>query len=82
MPIYEYRCAACGDRSEHRLPLGAPPPAEGCPTCGGELRRVWSRVAVRYGTWGFTATDSLVSDQRGKDFKELRERAERISDEV
>jgi len=38
-------------------------------------------VAVRYEGWGFTATDSLVSDTRGKDFRTLRDKAEQISDE-
>lgn len=44
------------------------------------MRRVFSRVAVRYGSWGFRTTDSLISDTRGRDFKALRDRAERISD--
>lgn len=46
-----------------------------------ERRRKFSRVAVRYEGWGFASTDSLVTDTRGKDYKALRERAERISDE-
>ncbi len=48
-----------------------------------ELRRRFSRVAVRYQSWGFGSTDKLLpSDRRRQDFKALRERAERIADET
>jgi putative FmdB family regulatory protein len=80
VPIYEYACRACAAVEEHLLPLGADGP-EACAACGGPLRRKFSRVAVKYEGWGFSATDSLVTDPRGKDYKALRERAERISDE-
>jgi hypothetical protein len=63
-------------------PLAAGPPDGGCGNCGGALRKRYGRVAVRYGAWGFGSTDALVPDQRGKDFAQLRERAERISDEL
>lgn len=82
MPVYEFACADCGHLIEELRPLGADTPSSGgCPACGGALRRRWSRVAVRYSTWGFKATDGLVRDNRGKDFSHLRERAEQISDE-
>lgn len=80
MPIYEYACRACAAVEEHLLSLGAAGPSV-CAECGGELRRKFSRVAVKYEGWGFSSTDSLVKDTRGKDYKALRERAERISDE-
>ncbi len=80
MPVYEYACRECGAVEDHLLPLGADGP-DTCAACGGPLRRKFSRVAVKYEGWGFTATDSLVKDTRGKDFKELRSRAERIADE-
>jgi hypothetical protein len=35
---------------------------------------------VSYNDFGFTATDSLVSDPRGKDFRALREKANEIAD--
>jgi putative FmdB family regulatory protein len=82
MPVYEYTCRACGHLEEHLQPLGAGPPGP-CSACGGELRRRWSRVAVKYQDWGFTATDKLLPDdrrQRHKDYRALRERAERIAD--
>lgn len=80
MPIYEYRCER-GHEVELLQPLGAGAPEEGCPRCGTPLRRRFSRVAVRYEGWGFNATDRLSTRPGEKDFKDLRERAERIADE-
>lgn len=80
MPVYEYACRSCEAVEEHLLAMGAEPPAA-CAACGGPLRKKFSRVAVRYEGWGFSATDSLVNDTRGKDFKALRTKAEQISDE-
>jgi len=53
MPIYEYRCAACGKRSSSLLPsYSSPDPA--CPHCGkSELKRLVSTFAtVRSGDGG------------------------------
>ena len=46
MPIYEYRCAACGKRSSSLLPsYSSPDPA--CPHCGkAELKRLVSTFAT------------------------------------
>jgi predicted nucleic acid-binding Zn ribbon protein len=52
-----------------------------CQECGGQLRRVYGRVAVRFSGWGFKSTDSLVPEDRPrKDFKKLREKADEIAD--
>jgi predicted nucleic acid-binding Zn ribbon protein len=60
--------------------MGSDPPGP-CAECGGELRRVYGRVAVRFSGWGFKSTDSLVPEDRPrKDFKKLREKAEEIAD--
>jgi predicted nucleic acid-binding Zn ribbon protein len=61
--------------------MGAGPPGP-CPSCGGQLRRAWSRVRVRYSGWGFSSTDSLLPGRRKsrKDFKKLQEKAEEITD--
>jgi putative FmdB family regulatory protein len=82
MPVYAFRCAGCGAERELLLPLGETGPRP-CAECGGELRHRFARVAVRYGAWGFTSTDKLVGERAGgrPDYKELRTRAERISDE-
>jgi predicted nucleic acid-binding Zn ribbon protein len=60
--------------------MGAGPPGP-CPACGGELRRVYGRVGVRFTGWGFRRTDSLVPEERQrKDFRRLAEKAEEIAE--
>ncbi|HEV8683608.1 MAG TPA: zinc ribbon domain-containing protein [Actinomycetota bacterium] len=80
MPLYEYRCRACGHHVEELQPMGSGAPGP-CPACGGELRRAYGRVGVRLEGWGFSRTDGLIPDDRPrKDFKRLREKAEEITD--
>jgi putative FmdB family regulatory protein len=80
VPVYEYRCRACGASREEVQPMGTPPPGP-CLQCGGELRRIYGRVGVRFSGWGFNSTDSLVPGNRPrKDFKTLRDKAEEIAD--
>jgi putative FmdB family regulatory protein len=80
VPLYEYRCRACGHRLEEVQPMGAGPPGP-CPRCGGELRRAYGRVGVRFQGWGFRSTDSLLPGDRPKrDFKELAEKAQEIAE--
>ena len=46
MPIYEYRCAACGTRSSSLLASYSTPDPS-CPRCGkGELKRLVSTFAT------------------------------------
>ncbi len=81
MPLYEYTCRSCGTAEEHLQSLGAGVPGP-CQACGGELRRRYSRVAVRYEGWGFNSTDKLLPEERRRqDYRDVRERAERIADE-
>ena len=47
----------------------------------GELRRVYGRVAVTFGGWGFSSTDALLpGDRRRKDFRALKAKAEEIAE--
>lgn len=81
MPVYEYACAGCGERVERLLAhrqAGDPGP---CPTCDGRLERRFSRVGVKLQGWGFSRTDGMVADRPGRgSFREVQERAERLSD--
>jgi putative FmdB family regulatory protein len=80
MPLYEYRCRACGAEVEEIQPMGSGPPGP-CPSCGGELRRAYGRVGIRFKGWGFRRTDALLPEGRSrKDFRALREKAEEIVD--
>ena len=82
MPVFEYRCSACSAREEHIL-LGDEQAPTACASCSGALKRTWNaRVHINLEGWGFTKTDSLVSgDLSKKDFKALKERAQRIAEE-
>ena len=79
MPIYLFRCTGCDAEHEELLPLGETADRP-CPECGKPAKHRFARIAVKYEGWGFTATDSLVGNSRGKDFKQLRSKAEEISD--
>ena len=61
--------------------MGSGPPGP-CPECGGELRRVYGRVGVRFSGWGFRRTDSLLPEGRrqGKDFKQLERKAQELAE--
>jgi len=81
MPVYEYVCSACDHALDRLLPMARADEPGPCPACEGELRRRFSRVAVKYTSWGFSRTDGLVADRPGRgDYREVAERAERISD--
>jgi len=80
VPVYVFRCLDCGLEHEVLRRLGETEP-DPCPDCAGVTRLRLGRVAVRYDGWGWAATDSLVADTRGKDYRALRDKAEQISDE-
>lgn len=83
MPVYEYVCRACGERTEEVQPMGRAVPPSACPACGApDLRRAYSRVGVVFSGWGFNRTDGLIDDRRGprKDFKALKAKAEEIAE--
>jgi len=80
VPVYEYQCRACGRRLEEVQAMGAAPPGP-CPHCGGELRKVFSRVGVRFRGWGFRSTDRLIpGDRPRKDFDTLQRKADEIAE--
>lgn len=81
MPVYEYACANCGERTERLLAHRDAADPGPCPACDGTLERRFSRVGVKLQGWGFSATDGMVADRPGRgSFREVQQRAERISD--
>jgi putative FmdB family regulatory protein len=56
MPIYEYACTACGERTEAKQGFDDPP-LEICPVCGGKLRKLYSPVGIVFKGSGFYSTD-------------------------
>ncbi len=62
MPIYEYACTACGERTEARQSFTEPPLTE-CPQCGGSLRKLYSPVGIVFKGSGFYSTDQKKKPQ-------------------
>ena len=56
MPLYEYQCEECGQRTEVLQRVGAPPIGP-CASCGGEMRRLVSAPAFRFKGSGWYVTD-------------------------
>ncbi|NPA92531.1 MAG: zinc ribbon domain-containing protein [Chloroflexi bacterium] len=57
MPVYTYRCEACGLVFDQHLSFHDPHPTR-CPECGEEaLRRVYKPVGIVFKGSGFYATD-------------------------
>ena len=81
MPVYVFSCPVCNAENEQLLKLGDTAPRP-CPTegCAGTAQLKMSRVAVRYQSFGFTSTDRLVNDPSGRNFRDLRTKAEEIAD--
>ena len=57
MPTYEYACRACGEHHEVVQSFGDDALTV-CPSCSGELRKVFSAVGVVFKGSGFYKTDS------------------------
>ncbi len=56
MPLYEYQCTQCGERSEI-LQRVSDPPYTHCPKCGGEVKKLISSPAIQFKGSGFYKTD-------------------------
>jgi putative FmdB family regulatory protein len=57
MPVYEYACTSCGERTEAKQRF-SDPPLEQCPHCGGKLRKLYSPVGIVFKGSGFYSTDA------------------------
>ena len=60
MPTYQYRCTQCGEDLE-AVQKFSDAPLTVCPTCGGDLRKVFNAVGVVFKGSGFYRTDSRAS---------------------
>ena len=56
MPVYEYRCKACGKTHQIQHCFDADRPTQ-CPACGGLLARVFHPVGLLFRGSGFHRTD-------------------------
>jgi putative FmdB family regulatory protein len=78
MPIYEYACTACGERTEARQSF-ADPPLTVCPICGGSLRKLYSPVGIVFKGSGFYSTDAkkrASSSSSSSDSKPKKDKSE------
>ena len=62
MPLYEYRCEACGHRCEV-IRKFSDPPLDRCPTCGGAVHKLQSAPAFQFKGSGWYITDYGRKDQ-------------------
>jgi len=60
MPTYEYACRICDDHLEVVQSFADDPLTE-CPSCAGELRKVFSPVGIAFKGSGFYKTDTRSS---------------------
>ena len=56
MPIYEYVCAKCGQKTEVIQRMGDAP-LKVCPHCGGRLKKAISAPAIQFKGSGWYVTD-------------------------
>lgn len=56
MPIYEYQCLQCDDRSEELQGINDPRLTE-CSICGGELKKLMSAPSFQFKGSGWYVTD-------------------------
>jgi putative FmdB family regulatory protein len=56
MPIYEYQCTKCNERTEVIQKFSDPPYAI-CDKCGGDVRKLMSAPAIQFKGSGFYKTD-------------------------
>ena len=66
MPIYEYACTNCGERTEAKQGF-EDPPLEKCPHCGGHLRKLYSPVGIVFKGSGFYSTDRKGASKAPKE---------------
>ena len=66
MPTYEYRCKDCGDELEVVQSFHDDAPTV-CPSCGGNLRKVFGNIGITFKGSGFYKTDSRNGASRKKE---------------
>ncbi len=66
MPLYEYRCSACGHRFDHWFPTfqaAAEGAAPACPSCGAaSVQRLISRVVIHSRSGDASTTESEAEE--------------------
>jgi len=77
MPIYEYKCAECGERVE-KMQKVADAPLAVCEVCGGKLEKQWSLSGFQFKGAGWYVTDySNKTKEKSADKSDAAEKTER-----
>jgi putative FmdB family regulatory protein len=63
MPLYEYKCDACGHRFEV-IQKFSDPLVDTCPKCKGTVRKLFSSPAIQFKGSGFYITDYPKADHQ------------------
>ncbi|GIG70917.1 FmdB family zinc ribbon protein [Phytomonospora endophytica] len=63
MPTYQYACTKCGNELEAAQKFTDEPLKE-CPSCSGDLRKVFSAVGVVFKGSGFYRTDNRTGSSK------------------
>lgn len=61
MPLYEYKCDACGHQFEI-IQKFSDPPVERCPQCDGTVTKLISSPAIQFKGTGWYVTDYAKRD--------------------
>ncbi len=64
MPIYEYQCTQCNDRTEVIQKFTDPPYAV-CTKCGGDVKKLASAPAIQFKGSGFYKNDYASAASKG-----------------
>ena len=71
MPLYEYQCTSCNERTEI-LQRVSDPPYTHCPKCGGEMKKLISSPAIQFKGSGFYKTDYASTSTAKSDKSESK----------
>lgn len=66
MPLYDYQCSNCKQVTEVRHGFDVTY-AEPCPSCGGQLQRVFNPAPIVFKGSGFYVTDSRKKESSSSD---------------
>ncbi len=69
MPIYEYECRKCGERTEQMQKITDKPLTK-CRKCGGRLDKQWSSTSFQFKGTGWYVTDYAGKKSEGSEAKE------------
>jgi len=61
MPLYEYQCLQCNEKTEVIRKFSDPPLDERCPKCGGPIKKLISSPAIQFKGKGWYVTDYAKS---------------------